>query len=77
MSPIDVDIVPTEGGRLLLRVEPAGLFGYVDFSLPAAPTIIIELKFGLESADDADLVTNAMPFRVARFSKYVAGIEHI
>lgn len=45
--------------------------------LPAASTVIIELKFAPEFAEDADFVTNALPFRVARFSKYVAGIERL
>ena len=45
--------------------------------LPPAATLIIELKFGPELAEDADVITNAWPFRVARFSKYVAGIERI
>ena len=65
-------------GRFRLTVDSGLKFADVkrnNFSLPAAPTIIIELKFGLESAEDADLVTNAMPFRVDRFSKYVTGIE--
>lgn len=44
------------------------------YSLSAAP-VIIELKFGTDLAEHANLVTNALPFRVARFSKYVAGIE--
>jgi hypothetical protein len=65
-------------GRFRLTVDSGLKFAGVrpdNFFQPAAPTIIIELKFGLDSAEDADLVTNAMPFRVARFSKYVAGIE--
>jgi hypothetical protein len=44
-------------------------------SLRPVRTLIIERKFGPEFAEDADTVTNAFPFRVARFSKYVAGIE--
>jgi hypothetical protein len=39
--------------------------------------LVIELKFGPEVAEDADTVTNALPFRVVRFSKYVAGIEGV
>lgn len=46
-------------------------------SSPPAKTVILELKFGPELAVDADVVTNAWPFRVARFSKYVAGIERV
>ena len=43
--------------------------------LPRAATLIIELKFGPELAEDADAITNELPFRMARFSKYIAGIE--
>ncbi len=32
VSPISLDATPTEGGTLLLRVDPAGWFGNVDFS---------------------------------------------
>ncbi len=45
--------------------------------LPPVATVILELKFGPELAEDADVITNAWPFRVARFSKYVAGTERI
>ena len=40
---------------------------------PAAP-VVIELKFGLLEAEYAAHVTNALPFRLARCSKYVLGI---
>lgn len=49
----------------------------VVFLLPVTRTIIIELKFGLDSAEDAALVICPFPFRVSRFSKYVAGIERL
>ncbi|HEY9173522.1 MAG TPA: VTC domain-containing protein, partial [Verrucomicrobiae bacterium] len=49
----------------------------VAFSLPAARTVLIELKFGLDSAEDAALVTGTFPFRITRFSKYVVGIERL
>jgi VTC domain len=42
---------------------------------PPARTLILELKFGPESALDADVVTNSFPFRVARFSKYIVGVQ--
>jgi VTC domain len=67
-------------GRFRLTVDSGLKFAGVNpniFSLTATPTVIVELKFGPEFADDAGLVTNVMPFRVARFSKYVAGIGHI
>lgn len=71
-------------GRFRLTVDSDLQFASVPhgcrpaiFSLPAAPTVIMELKFGPEFAEAAGAVTNALPFRVARFSKYVAGTECI
>jgi hypothetical protein len=71
-------------GRFRLTVDSGLKFAGVKpnsqpavFSLPATPTVIIELKFGPEFAEEAGLVTNVLPFRVARFSKYVAGIERM
>lgn len=46
----------------------------VTFCSPAAP-VVIELKFGLAEAEYAAPVTNALPFRLARCSKYVLGIN--
>ena len=51
--------------------SPAG------WSFHTASTVIIELKFAPEFAEHASLVTNALPFRMTRFSKYVVGIESI
>lgn len=45
--------------------------------LPAATTLVVELKFEPRFAEDAALVTNILPFSVARFSKYVVGIERL
>ena len=42
---------------------------------PPLPLVVIELKFGLAEADDAARITNVLPFRVARCSKYVLGIQ--
>ncbi|MGO8676182.1 MAG: VTC domain-containing protein [Limisphaerales bacterium] len=42
---------------------------------PPLAVIVIELKFGLAEADVAAGVTNALPFRLARCSKYVLGIN--
>ena len=42
---------------------------------PPTALLIIELKFGLGEAEDAATVTNALPFRLARCSKYVLGIN--
>ncbi|MCO5052214.1 MAG: polyphosphate polymerase domain-containing protein [Verrucomicrobiae bacterium] len=47
------------------------------FPLPVTATVIIELKFTPENIEAAALVTNAMPFRITRFSKYVAGLGQL
>lgn len=46
----------------------------INLSAPKS-TMILELKYGPEVAEEAYLLTNAFSFRLARFSKYVAGIE--
>jgi hypothetical protein len=48
----------------------------VSFGPPAA-TVVIELKFGLAEAEYAAPVTNALPFRLARCSKYVLGVTSL
>jgi hypothetical protein len=48
----------------------------VSFCPPAA-LVVIELKFGLAQAEYAAPVTNALPFRLARCSKYVLGITSL
>jgi hypothetical protein len=45
--------------------------------VPFPPTLIIELKFGPSEAEQADRVTNSLPFRLARSSKYVLGIGRL
>jgi len=62
--------------RLQFAGRPADHRQAIDL-LPPATTLILELKFGPDLAEFADRITNAFPFRVARFSKYVAGIECI
>jgi len=42
-----------------------------------APAVILELKFDPQHAESAAEVTNAWPFRMARCSKYVLGIERL
>ena len=42
---------------------------------PSAAPVVIELKYGLAEADKAPRVTNVLPFRLARCSKYVLGIN--
>lgn len=37
--------------------------------------VVIELKFDTAAAEDADRITNLLPFRLTRCSKYVLGIE--
>lgn len=44
---------------------------------PYGPLIVIELKFGLGEAADAPQVTNTLPFRLTKCSKYVLGITSI
>jgi hypothetical protein len=46
----------------------------VSFCPPAAP-VVVELKYGLTEAEYSAQVTNALPFRLARCSKYVLGIN--
>jgi hypothetical protein len=48
----------------------------VSFGPPIAP-IVIELKYGLAEAEAAPQVTNTLPFRLARYSKYVLGINRL
>jgi len=43
----------------------------------AIPTVIIELKFMPEFAEDAAFITNVLLFRLARFSKYVIGLDSL
>jgi hypothetical protein len=43
------------------------------FSPPATP-VVVELKYGLDQAERTASVTNSMPFRLARCSKYVLGV---
>lgn len=44
---------------------------------PGGPAVIIELKFASQHAEQAVPITNALPFRLARCSKYVLGIESL
>jgi hypothetical protein len=45
----------------------------ITFSLPTT-SIVVEVKYGLDDAEYAWPVTNALPFRLARCSKYVLGV---
>jgi hypothetical protein len=44
---------------------------------PLARTLVVELKFNLDAADGADYITNALPLRLGRCSKYVLGISSL
>lgn len=44
---------------------------------PPASLIVIELKFGLAEAESAATITNPLPLRLARCSKYVFGINRL
>lgn len=46
-------------------------------STPHSSTVILELKFHPRDMDDAATVTNALPLRLSRCSKYVLGIERL
>jgi hypothetical protein len=48
----------------------------VSFRPPAAP-VVVELKYGLAEAEFAAPLTNALPFRLARCSKYVLGVTSL
>jgi hypothetical protein len=45
--------------------------------LPTFPALVLELKFSALHLDGASRVTNAFPFRLTRFSKYVLGIQRL
>lgn len=55
-TPILVDITPVEGGSLLLRVDPRGLFTNVDFDLlPKVSSHPLLYRFADEASDPASL----------------------
>ena len=71
-------------GRFRLTVDTDLQFGRASASnglratlTPFARTLILELKFGATEAEQADRVTNSLPFRLARYSKYVLGIGRL
>jgi hypothetical protein len=71
-------------GRFRLTVDTDLQFGRASASnglratlTPFARTLILELKFGATEAEQADRVTNSLPFRLARCSKYVLGIGRL
>ena len=42
---------------------------------PGVPTVIIELKYGVPAAESAWSITNHIPYRVERCSKYIIGLQ--
>lgn len=44
---------------------------------PPPRVSVLELKFVPEHAENIDVITNAFPFRMARFSKYVTGMQSV
>jgi SPX domain protein involved in polyphosphate accumulation len=45
--------------------------------LSSLPMVVLELKFAAEHLDAASVITNGLPLRMVRCSKYVLGIERI
>ncbi len=43
--------------------------------VPSLPAMIIELKYGLSATERAAAITNYIPFRVERCSKYIIGLQ--
>jgi SPX domain protein involved in polyphosphate accumulation len=39
--------------------------------------VIIEIKYEFKDADDADRISNSLPFRLIKNSKYISGIDRI
>jgi len=69
-------------GRFRLTVDSDLQFGPASSEsavreLPRLPALVLELKYRPEAAAEAERVTNALPFRLTRFSKYVLGIERM
>ncbi|MCE5230667.1 polyphosphate polymerase domain-containing protein [bacterium] len=71
-------------GRFRLTVDsriqffsPGASFNPSAPILPRAVPIVIELKFAPEHALDAARITNLLPFRLGRCSKYVLGIQSL
>jgi len=49
--------------------------GELSPAAPCVPPVVIELKYGLSAADRAASITNYIPFRVERCSKYIIGLQ--
>lgn len=44
---------------------------------PASNAVVLELKYGREQDDSAGKITNFLPFRLTRNSKYINGVENL
>ncbi|HET7872862.1 MAG TPA: VTC domain-containing protein [Terriglobales bacterium] len=70
-------------GRYRLTVDAGLQFGTPETQsacqrLPVTgQTVLLELKFLPDCAEGAERITNAFPFRLTRFSKYVFGIQRL
>ena len=71
-------------GRFRLTVDAELQCGRVGASnglrtilVPFPRALIIELKYGPSEAEQADRVTNSLPFRLARSSKYALGVGRL
>jgi hypothetical protein len=62
----DLQFFNPEAGTESMRTSP-----------PRHGLVVMELKFGPEESAEADRVTNVLPFRLTRCSKYVLGIESL
>lgn len=64
-----------DSGLQFAPARPAGIAA-ASFGAPL-PRVVLELKYGPAEADCAATITNALPFRLARCSKYVVGIDSL
>jgi hypothetical protein len=71
-------------GRYRLTVDsglefagPHSPTGLADTAFVSIQMLVLELKFALEQAEGAEMISGVFPFRLARCSKYVLGIERV
>lgn len=63
--------------------EPEEQFGFPNLGaavFPAprrAPSVVLELKYEVQHETVAESVTNSLPFRLARCSKFILGLEGV
>ena len=69
--------------RFRLTVDSDFEFGFPNLGarvFPAsrrAPSVVLELKYEIQHETCAETVTNALPFRLARCSKFILGLEGV